>query len=250
MSVLLAKPFTGQNVVGWWQSEKFDGMRAWWDGIGPRNRFTGLWSRDGKIIHCPRWFTEGFPNWPLDGELYIRRNTFQLLMTIVRRQMPEDDHWRLVNYMVFDSPQYVLPFEAAKERILQWQGWGDWVRVVEHTRVTTQPLEELSLAEGMEGLMYRKPGSYWMPIRSDILLKHKVTRTGVATVVGWREGTGKHEGRMGALTVAWNGVVFDIGTGFTDDERAYGTFEVGQAVNFKYRELTDAGIPKEARYVR
>lgn len=96
------------------------------------------------------------------------------------------------------------------------------------------------------------------------------------------EKTDKLLGLMGSLRVRYKGVDFNIGTGFTDVERKiflsgnteergfaaaleYGRqrpgepipptyyskqFRVGEKVTFRYRELTEDGIPKEARYLR
>src|SRR5947208_2276139 len=37
------------DPTGWWQSEKLDGVRAYFDG-------TQLWSRLGNRFHAPAWF--------------------------------------------------------------------------------------------------------------------------------------------------------------------------------------------------
>ena len=58
------------EVFGWYVSEKFDGMRALWDGGITRGHVasdvpwgteshrlsTGLWSRYGKVISAPDWW--------------------------------------------------------------------------------------------------------------------------------------------------------------------------------------------------
>lgn len=49
---------------GWFMSEKFDGIRCFWDG----KQFV---SRNGRIIKAPKWFAEGLPkDTKLDGELW------------------------------------------------------------------------------------------------------------------------------------------------------------------------------------
>jgi DNA ligase-1 len=123
-----------------------------------------------------------------------------------------------------------------------------------------------TVAKGGEGLMLRKPESVWEPCRSHNLLKVKPFSDAEATVVGYVWGKGKLEGLMGALVVECMGRIFEL-SGFTDEERtlsqAYGMpgtsvsddvtsnhFPRGSAVTFKYRELTDDGVPKEARYWR
>jgi DNA ligase-1 len=48
---------------GWWMSEKFDGMRLFWDG-------SQFFSRSGNKINVPDFITSALPNVPLDGELW------------------------------------------------------------------------------------------------------------------------------------------------------------------------------------
>ena len=76
-------------------------------------------------------------------------------------------------------------------------------------------------------------------------------------------------GMIGALILDFNGKRLEV-AGLTDEERAFEDgeyaaehpeedmpatveavrFKRGQVVTFKYRELSDDGIPKEARYFR
>jgi DNA ligase-1 len=124
---------------------------------------------------------------------------------------------------------------------------------------------------GGEGLILRRPHSEWQPRRSLELLKVKRTHDMEGMIVGVTYGTGKLHGMMGSLRVRLaNGKEFDL-SGFTDAERElkyeyrgeansmpsmYTTsdvckyFTVGDSVTFAYRELTDSGLPKEARYIR
>ena len=68
-------------------SEKFDGLRAIWDG----NCF---YSRTGKLFAFPKFFTEGFPNCLLDGELFAGRGNFDQASGFVRKKVPIDDEWK------------------------------------------------------------------------------------------------------------------------------------------------------------
>src|SRR5262245_46625445 len=78
--VLLAETWDNEsNLVGWWMSEKLDGVRAYWDG----KQFI---SRQGNVYVAPDWFLEGLPPVPLDGELWVARKAFQRTVGIVRRQ--------------------------------------------------------------------------------------------------------------------------------------------------------------------
>lgn len=140
-----------------------------------------------------------------------------------------------------------------------------------------------------EGIVLRRHMSSWLPERVHTCLKYKPYSDAEATVIGyvWGRETDKGSkllGLMGALVVKMdNGKVFEL-SGFTDAERVMTfnpfpgtdlvnasvgaregqifpgqpvsrdwfnpTFRIGTRVTYKYRELTDGGIPKEARYLR
>ena len=55
-------------------SEKLDGVRGYWNG-------THLITRQGNIINNPAWFTKGWPKQAIDGELWIKRNQFQQVLS-------------------------------------------------------------------------------------------------------------------------------------------------------------------------
>jgi DNA ligase-1 len=62
--LVLAKDWKKDNdPIGYWISEKFDGMRAYWDGHK-------LYSKQGVEIKAPKEFTANFPEQTLDGELW------------------------------------------------------------------------------------------------------------------------------------------------------------------------------------
>ena len=68
--VLLANVYDNDiDVSQYWISEKYDGVRAYWDG----SQFI---SRQGNIYHAPPWFIAKFPKIPLDGELWMGRGQF------------------------------------------------------------------------------------------------------------------------------------------------------------------------------
>lgn len=237
------------DLSGWWMSEKLDGVRAYWDG----KQFI---SRQGNTFLAPDWFTEDLPrDVHLDGELWIARKMFQRTVSIVRRQ-DRGKEWEEVKYLVFDAPQVDDVFEA---RIAYLQQLLDETQpryatphAQERCRNVEHLLEELRRVEaaGGEGLMLRQPSSRYEFGRSHSLLKVKTFHDAEAKVLEYLPGTGKHKGRMGALSVELaNGVRFAIGTGFSDKERANPP-PIGSIVTFRYQELTDAGVPRFPSYVR
>ena len=114
----------------------------------------------------------------------------------------------------------------------------------------TRQLLEISKSGG-EGVIIRNSMSEWEPIRSKHMLKLKPINDSEGTVIGRTDGKGRLEGMMGALLLQWGNVQFEL-SGWTDYERQHHQelFPDGTNVTFVYRELTDDGKPKEARYLR
>ena len=59
----------GVGLHDYWVSEKYDGVRGYWDG-------EKLLTRGGQRINAPAWFTSGWPTTPFDGELWAGRGQF------------------------------------------------------------------------------------------------------------------------------------------------------------------------------
>jgi DNA ligase-1 len=246
--LLLAESWdNAADLSGWWMSEKLDGVRAYWDG----RQFL---SRAGNLFHAPSWFTEGFPESPLDGELWIDRKKFQRTVSIVRRQ-DKTDLWREVCFLIFDAPAAGGTFEervAFIKATIAGRGLK-FARPHEHVRCKDVDALRAELARvealGGEGLMLRQPGSEYEAGRSSTLLKVKSFHDAEAEVIGHQAGLGRHKGRLGALLVKLpDGTEFAVGTGFSDRERDEAP-AVGQIITFRYQELSEAGVPRFPSYV-
>ncbi|MCL4853398.1 MAG: hypothetical protein KJZ78_18745, partial [Bryobacteraceae bacterium] len=133
------------------------------------------------------------------------------------------------------------------------------------------------LDHGGEGVVIRNPEGIWTPKRHRNILKYKPFSDAEGRITGFTSGRETNKGsrllgKIGALIVDYNGKRLEL-SGLTDAEREFlnsdmaktaaerpgqdmpsffqgKSFKVGQTVTFKYRELTDDGIPKEARYWR
>ncbi len=246
--ILLAESWDNAlDLAGWWMSEKLDGVRAYWDG----KQFL---SRQGNLYHAPDWFIEGLPSVPLDGELWLDRKAFQRTVSIVRRQ-DKNDQWKSIRYLVFDAPSQTGRFEERleflKDGASAWKNEFLQVHQQELCRDVAQLHEELRRVEslGGEGLMLREPGSLYVAGRSTTLLKVKTFHDAEAVVIGHEPGKGRHTGRLGALVAQLpNGKQFSVGTGFSDRQRENPP-AIGSLIQFRYQELSDAGIPRFPSYV-
>jgi len=86
--------------------------------------------------------------------------------------------------------------------------------------------------------------------RSDTLLKMKPWEDAEAVVVGHVPGKGKNAGMLGALRVRTaDGREFSLGTGFTDKQRSNPP-PIGTTVTYRYRDLTNTGMPRFASFLR
>jgi len=230
-------------------SEKYDGVRAYWDG-------SQLLTRAGHVLHAPDWFTAGWPSTPLDGELWAGRGQFEAVTSTVRDLHPDDRAWRNIRFMVFDLPAHAASFDArlaALETLLATVR-SDRLTQVAHSRVVDEAdlqrrLNAVADAGG-EGLMLHRRDALYRPERSDDLLKLKPHQDAEAQVIAHLPGHGKYAGMLGALLVRnADGLQFRIGTGFSDQQRREPP-PLGSWVTFSYNNLTARGVPRFASFLR
>ncbi len=132
-------------------------------------------------------------------------------------------------------------------------------------------------SKGGEGLMLRAPHSLWLPERSHHLVKVKKLLDTEGVITGFTSGRETDKGSrllgmIGALILDYNGKRLEL-SGLTDAEREFDSIDAvawakanpgkdmppwaeglalrkGETVSFHYRELSDDGLPKEARFWR
>ncbi len=247
----------GVQLQDYWVSEKYDGVRGFWDG-------EKLLTRGGEKVNAPAWFTAGWPKTPLDGELWAGRGQFSKAVSTVRQQNAGpsfDADWRAIRFMVFDLPAQGGPFtdRIAPLRQVVSQIGQPWVQAVAQSRVADhaalQALLKKTVKLGGEGLMLHRGDAPYKGVRNDDLLKVKTHEDAEARVIGHVQGKGKYAGQLGALLVelpAADGkppLRFKLGTGFSDAQRQNPP-AIGALVTYRFRGLNDSGIPRFASFMR
>lgn len=281
------------NVDGWWMSIKYDGVRALWN-----SNTKEMESRTKHIYNIPECLVDSLLKIKdpegnlisLDGELWLGNDTFALMSGLARRhEISDSDSWSKVKYMVFDSPDISLDFEARIEKVkkaIEDAGLGSEpnIEVVKYKKIVDAEHVEKQLrkveARKGEGLVLRKPKSMYEYKRSSNMLKVKSFMYAEAVVIGLVEGTGKYSGMVGSLHVeteiSGKKIRFKIGSGLTDaqryvpecasfknidyidDERAKRNRRgespdaipvIGDKVTFRYKELTKLGNPSMPTFV-
>lgn len=249
-SVMLAREAAADvDPAGFLVSEKYDGVRAVWDGRALR-------FRSGLPVPAPGWFTRRLPPLALDGELWLDRGRFEALSGIVRKSAPVDADWRSLRYQLFDLPGQGGRFAERAQRleaIARAAGWPQLAAVPQQRlagRAALQRRLDEVVAAGGEGLVLHRADALWRAGRNADLLKLKPLHDAEAVVVGHLAGQGRHAGRLGALRVRLgDGRDMLIGTGFSDAERRAPP-PIGATVTFSYRGTTAAGVPRFASYLR
>jgi DNA ligase-1 len=245
----LARPTAyrgGMALAGYWVSEKYDGVRGYWDG-------TQLWTRGGQRIFAPAWFTAGWPAQALDGELWAGRSAFAAAVSTVRQQNAGDAAWQQMRYQLFDLPAHSGNFDA-RLAALQQLALPAWVQPVAQARVASHPALQALLRQtvqnGGEGLVLHRGDAVLAHPGKDDWLKYKPFADAEARVVGLVAGRGKYAGMLGALEVETaDGRRFKLGSGFTDAQRRDPP-ALGAWVTYRFRDLNPSGIPRFASFLR
>jgi DNA ligase-1 len=266
IKVLLAKNYEDQDILGWWQSEKLDGVRAYWDG-------KEFYSRAGNRFFAPDWYKEKMPKIPLDGELFMGRGKFQNTLSIVKKRKTEGD-WDKIKYHVFDAPESGGTIE---ERIQVYKNAVASANAkLDHSKVnpkTKKPIRQKKhivavkqkkvrnydrfkkdlqkvLSMKGEGLMVRQPKSHYERKRSNTILKVKDFHDTEGKIVGYENGKGKYTKMVGKLILKTrSGETVKVGSGLTDEMRKNPP-PIGATVTFKYMGFTDNGKYRHPTFMR
>jgi len=242
------------SIQDYWVSEKLDGVRAYWDGHQ-------LISKQGHVFYPPAWFIENFPAFPLDGELWLARNTFEKLSGIVRKHKPIDSEWERVSYQIFDLPRSDKPFNerlAVLKKYFSQKELPSWLKLIEQYKVNSHEDLMVQLDRivelGGEGLMLHLGRSYYHGARDNELLKLKRYFDAEARVISHISGKGKYKGVMGSMLVEATNKLqkslrFKIGSGFSDAQRRSPP-PIGSIITYKYFGLTNHNKPRFASFMR
>lgn len=247
--VMLLGEYSGENLTGWVMSEKYDGVRAIWDG-------KRLLSRSGKIINAPKWWLANFPDFSIDGELWSARGEFEKITSIVNDLHPSDE-WIKIKFMIFDLPDQngdLFDRLGVLDRFLK-NNPNKNIKIIEQIPISSNEaafkfLDEVTSGGG-EGIVVRNPKSKYESGRSKNILKLKKFKDAECMVVGINGGKGKFSGKMGSITCEslTDKIRFKIGSGFSDKERENPP-KIGTIITYKFQNYTKNGKPRFPVFLR
>ena len=237
------------DLANYLVSEKYDGVRAIW-------KNGTLTTRSGKPIAAPVWFTQNLPDVWLDGELWSQRQDFEFISSTVSKNVPVDDDWRKIHYMIFDAPDFINPFSIRQQHYTAIVNSvaSPYLQAIKQFPVSSNAVLSNLLDEylkaGAEGLILHRSSAMFQSGRSDNVLKLKPYMDAEAEVIEQLPGKGKYTGQLGALLVQTvSGIRFKVGTGFTDAQRLSPP-QIGDIITFKYHGVTKNGVPRFASFLR
>ncbi|MGA1933019.1 DNA ligase [Arcobacter sp. YIC-464] len=248
-AIELQKPETYNSNVhtikGWYMSEKLDGIRAFWDG-------KILMSKNGNKINAPTWFIKDFPPFKLDGELWTKRNNFENIQNIVLDKNPSSS-WKEITYNIFEVPKQKGNFQTRLQTIKDWQEINKhkYIKIIpqivcKDKNHLDKYLNELINLKA-EGIILKNPNLDYFTGRNKNILKVKKFYDMEGLVIG----INKHKNKeFKSLKIKLkNGVVFDLGGGFTNKQKLSHP-KIGETITFKYYGFTKYKKPKFASFLR
>lgn len=227
--------------------KKLDGVRCL-TVVDFESKTVVMYTRNGKVLenfsHVTDYLVTQLDNFArsyvIDGE--IMSNTFQDLMKQVHRKDNVEASDAVLN--VFDMIP-LAEFKAGKSSMGQRRRMNflkanfsniiadsgcmelvDWIEVDLETmvgKIEFQDFNKKMIKEGYEGIMIKDVDAPYECKRSASWLKQKPFIEVSLTVTAVEEGTGKNEGKLGALVCEGvddgKTIVVNVGSGFTDAQR-------------------------------
>lgn len=282
-SVQLASDYKNKKHDNWsvyFTEEKIDGMRCviFIDSLGKAEAFT----RGGKPINTINHVLEelidavkySVPGVPVvfDGE--IAAETFKETIHLVKRKDSTDDSTNTI-YHVFDmllgvTKEDYLAGKFGDATLQLRKRWLtsylvqdfpvqlNFVKVV-HFDVFNSIADVIAKASynidlGKEGIIAKHPHALYELKRAQTWFKIKDVLSKDLIIEDYKAGTGKYEGKLGAIIVSHNGVQVSVGGGFTDQER-FELWEhpdslIGRIAEIEYHQETPDGSLRHPRFKR
>ena len=236
------KKITGRKLL----EPKLDGVRVLTI-IDAETKTVTQYSRNGKVLENFSHITEAIQkniglferSWVLDGEMVS--SSFQALMKQVhRKENIQTDDARLMLFDLlplseFKKGKSVMGQRRRSNLLRSMKPVFETVGSIDLIPQTEVNLDEYSgelqfkqynkeaIDSGFEGIMIKDPEAIYECKRSVNWLKQKPFIEVSLTIVGLEEGTGKNQGRLGALICEGEDdgkkIMVNVGSGLTDELR-------------------------------
>lgn len=228
-------------------SEKLDGVRAFWDG-------KNLYSKGGKLLTPPSFFTQNFPPFAIEGELWSKRGDFENIVSILK-STKKKEKWRELKFYIFEVPNQqggILKRLEVLEAYLASQP-APFISIIPQLPLNTlQALQDALSAitqAGGEGVVVREKDAPYYTGRNKKAMKLKLYEDRECKITSYVQGKGKFENLVGSIICLDGDVEFKIGSGMSEDFRKNPP-KVGTIITYKYFGLNKNKLPKFPVFLR
>jgi len=253
--IMLAYPFEERRLAKWslpyLVQPKYDGERCL---VCRTSSGVLLLSSTGLPITGMPHIEAAAQDLPLgiyDGELYVHGQR-QRLASLMRRNTTADDHKEAILILFDLKSAYKQEVRLYALTQLGLRPYKGIIRIAPSWAVATQEDIEALLAEqmaqGYEGVILRERNALYAEKRVSTMLKIKPRQRDQYRIVGYEEGKGWAEGKLGSFILQdVEGNTFNVGSGFTAAQRVDYWHDrellVGHEAAIVYQNLTDRGVP-------
>lgn len=268
-NIMKCYPFEEKRLLKWQPpfivQPKYDGFRCRAVPLSnTKQRGYLLLSSEENIFYSVPHINESLTNYhgpELDGELYCHGMSFDQLSSIVSRTTNLHPDYKLVNFHVFDIvnelPQGMrtVMLEELQDRIPHVKVSPYWVC---WTLDEVLRIYDMLLFGNYEGIIVRNINAPYERKRSTLIMKFKPKKQDIYRIRWFKEEisiNGVPKGRLGSLICeSGDGETFDVGTGFTDEQRELLWKNkmdlVGKYVKVQYQHLTSGRkVPRFSVFV-
>ena len=228
-------------------SEKLDGVRAFWDG-------KNLYSKGGKLLTPPSFFTQNFPPFAIEGELWSKRGDFENIVSILK-STKKKEKWRELKFYIFEVPNQqggILKRLEVLEAYLASQP-APFISIIPQLQLNTlQALQDALSAitqAGGEGVVVREKDAPYYTGRNKKAMKLKLYEDRECKITSYVQGKGKFENLVGSIRCLDGDIEFKIGSGMSEDFRKNPP-KVGTIITYKYFGLNKNKLPKFPVFLR
>eukprot|EP00026_Physarum_polycephalum_P000368 Phypoly_transcript_00368.p1 GENE.Phypoly_transcript_00368~~Phypoly_transcript_00368.p1 ORF type:complete len:1106 (+),score=136.69 Phypoly_transcript_00368:1680-4997(+) len=167
------------NSNPWWMGEKYDGVRFCWNYVQP-----GMYTRSGMPFSLLSSFAPLLPSHFIDGEVWMGRGGFASSQRLI---YSKDMSWEFLRLITFDIPTTgncnitcTSTFEDRYSTLATLDPHHPFIILAPRMLCVDQKGVSFFLKnvmdDGGEGIILRKPGSFYVHGRSDALVKLKASR--------------------------------------------------------------------------
>jgi DNA ligase-1 len=198
----------------------------------------------------------------LDGELYCHGMKFEEILSITSRSVNLHSNYKAIKFHIFDY----IDIQPQMERTIyieQYRGIDEAIEIAPFWLCDNlediMKTYDIILNMNYEGIIVRNILAPYERKRSTWVMKFKPKQDDVYKIVGFQEEVDKNgipKGRLGALRCeSGDGSTFNVGTGFSDDEREAlwdirGTLP-GMSARVEYQHISSGRkVPRFPVYVK